>query len=465
MARILTLVCLLFAACSTKSSPPNILFILIDDMGYTGPSAFGNQHVPTPHIDSLAREGMKFTAAYVQPQCSPTRAALLTGQSTARTNMWHVVGNYGYPWAPLLEPEHVDNLPRDLPTVARQLQQADYDTAIFGKWHLNRGEDTANGGLAPSAAQYYGFDTADSIRHSETDDKGVRALTDMAIDFIGAERPKPFFCLLSHFSVHTTVAAPRDVIDRYLEKGYPPAGPDQHEGQYNATYLAMIDHLDAETGRLLTFLDERGQRDNTVVIFLSDNGGVLRCFDNGPMRNGKGTLYEGGVRVPLIVRWPGVVAPGSSTGAPVHAVDFYPTLAEIAGAPSPPPSEHPLDGASFLPLLRGESREPRPIFWHAPLYDLRWGAKPGGAIRDGDYKLIEFFEGGTELYNLADDIGETNNLAEEEPQKHDELLTKLRAWRESLNARMPVRNPNHDPARADEQVRDMAPYRPGGFAN
>ena len=467
---------LLLVSCSRTQPPaarPNIVFILIDDMGYTGPSSFGNQHVETPHIDSLARDGMKFTAAYVQPQCSPTRATLLTGQHTARTNMWHVVGNYGYPWAAMREPEYARNLPRDLPTFAQRLQEAGYATGIFGKWHMNINEDTANGGLAPAAARHYGFDVADSVRANDTDDKGVRGLTDMALEFIGARRGGPFFCFLSHYTVHTAVVAPQEIIDEYLAKGYPPAGPDQNEGQYNATYLAMIKHLDNETGRLLAFLDAEGLRDDTVVVFLSDNGGVLRCFDNRPFRLGKGTLYEGGVRVPMIVRWPGVVAPGSECGAPVHAVDFYPTFAEIAGATLPPAADHPLDGRSFLPLLRGETQEARTVYWHAPLYDIRWGATPGGAIRDGDYKLIEFFgdyldvEGGNryvvgprvELYSLAEDIGETRNLAESMPEKRDELLEKLRAWRESLGARMPEKNPAYDPARALEETRDIRQYR------
>ncbi len=473
---LLLALALLAAGCGTPSEPagrPNILFILIDDMGYTGPSSFGNEHVQTPHIDSLARDGMKFTAAYALPQCSPTRAELITGQSAARTNFWHVAGHYGYPWARLREPERVINLPHGLPTMPRILQQAGYTTAIFGKWHLSHGQDTANGGLAPEAASHYGFNVADSVSPGSTDDKATRALTRMAIDFIREPRDDPFFCFLSHFTVHTTVAAPQEIIDDYLARGYPPAGPDQQEGRYNATYLAMIKHLDNETGRLLAALDEAGLTANTAVFFLSDNGGVLRCFDNGPFRSGKGMLYEGGIRVPMLVRWPGVVAPGSVTDTPVHVVDYYPTFAEIAGATPPPAAEHPLDGISFLPLLRGEPRAPRALYWHAPLYDLRWGTTPAGAIRDGDYKLIEFFgdymdiqAGGqyipghrVELYNLATDPGETTSLAASDPARRDELLAKLDAWRESVNARMPVENPKHDPARQLEQVRDVREYR------
>ncbi len=451
----------------TERRPPNILFILIDDMGYTGPSVYGNQHVDTPHIDNLARDGMRFTAAYVQPQCSPTRATLLTGQHTARTNMWHVVANYGYPWARLAEPDYVRNLPRSLPLVSERLRAAGYRTAIFGKWHLSLNEDTARGGLNPEASEHYGFDVADSISPSETDDKSVRYLTDRTIEFLSASRDRPFFCFLSHFTVHTRVAAPQEIIDDYLARGYPPAGPDQHEGRYNATYLAMIKHLDNETGRVLQKLEELGLRGETVVVFLSDNGGVLRCFDNGPLRSGKGTLYEGGVRVPLIVRWPGVVEPGTVSDYPVHAVDFYPTLVEMAGGELPAAGEHPLDGASFVPTLRGEQQEPRTIYWHAPLYDVRWGATPGGAIRDGDYKLIEFFgdyidtendnayEIGPrlELYNLREDIGEQTNLAGTMPEKTAELQSRLEAWRKRLDARMPVLNPNYDPKRALQQAR------------
>lgn len=466
---------------------PNILFILTDDQGWPTLGCYGGTRVPTPHLDSLASDGMKLTDAYVMPQCTPTRAALLTGQHTARNGLWHVLGWYGYPWARVGEPAFAETLPRETFTVAKGLKAQGYATACLGKWHLSTTRDGSYIGLRPEAASYFGFDLAPappSPRYHQEGDKGVKWLTDQALGFIDEHHEGPWFIYLAHHTLHGPVVAPTETVAKYLAAGAP------ETGLHNATYLAAIETLDRSVGRLLQHLDELKLRNDTLVIFLSDNGGVYESYDpkpftgdsgavrplqvgkrefsNAPLRAGKGSPYEGGIRVPCLVRWPGVVKPGSVSGTPVHVVDWLPTLLEVAGARAP--AAHQVDGTSLVPLLRGGSLVPRDLYWYLPLYDLRWGATPCAVVRDGDWKLIEYFGDWIdpqgryvpgrrlELFNLREDLGETANRTGDEPQRAAELSDRLHAWMKSVPAEIPSPNPHHDPQRAFRETKEKQPW-------
>ena len=479
LAALAPVLALAGVALAAAARPPNILLILTDDQGWTTLGCYGNRLVPTPHLDRLAGEGLRFTDAYVAPQCTPTRAMLLTGQHTARNRLWHVLPWYGFPWALVQEPVFAEQLPRSTFTLAKGLRAAGYATGIAGKWHLTTGADGDYVKLNATAAGHYGFDFAapPGPGSQNEGDKHVAHLTDQTIGFIERHRDRPWFALLSHHTIHGRVSAPPALVQKHLARGAPATG------LHNATYLAALEHLDSETGRLLARLDALGQRDRTMVIFLSDNGGVYRQWDpepsrtgsgailplvergqefsNAPLRAGKGTLYEGGVRVPCLVRWPGVIAPGRVEDAPVHVTDFLPTLLAAAGATAP--ADHPVDGRDLGPLLRGGTVAPRPIFTYAPLYDLAWGATPSAAVREGDWKLIESFgdwfddagvyhEGRhVELYNLRADLGETRNLAEAEASRSARLSGQLHTWIRAMGAELPGLNPNFDRARAHKR--------------
>ena len=480
MTRLLLLLVLAVGALAgAETARPNILFILTDDQGWTTLGSYGNRLVPTPHLDRLAAEGARFTDAYVMPQCTPTRAALLTGQHTARNGMWHVIPWYGTPYGRLREPPFRESLARDTFTLAKGLRAAGYATGTAGKWHLTNNADGNYVSLKPEAAAHYGFDFSapPGPGSQNVGDKHVNYLTDQAIAFITQNRDRPWFFYLAHHTIHGVVSAPDDIVARYRARGAPATG------LHNATYLAAIEHLDASIGRLMAKLDDLRLRERTLVVFLSDNGGVdgvydmapfderkgakpptptrltvdRREFSNAPLRMGKGSHYEGGIRVPLIVRWPAVIAPGTVSDTPVHVVDWMPTLFAAAGARAP--AGHVVDGTNLLPLFRGETLAPRPIYWYLPFYELRWGATPSAIIREGDWKLIEFFgdwfdpDGNyvvgprLELYNLRTDIGEQRNLAATEPARTAALQRKLRAWMQSIPVEVPGPNPRFDPPR------------------
>ncbi len=471
---------------------PNVLFILTDDQGYATLSCFGNKLVATPHLDRLAAEGARLTSAYVLPQCTPTRAALLTGRNAPRNGMWHVIPGYGYPHARLREPVFRDQLGRDTFTLAKGLRAAGYATGIAGKWHLTTGADGDYTRLKPEAATHYGFDFAapNGPGTQNEGDKWVDHLTDQALGFIGAHRDRSWFLYLSHHTIHGKVSAPPDLVAKYRARGAP------ENGLHNATYLAAIEHLDTSVGRLLAGLERLGQAERTLVVFLTDNGGIdtqydpapflaanvgaasatperltekERAFSNAPLRAGKGSHYEGGIRVPCVVRWPGVVKPDTVADTPVHVVDWLPTLFAAAGARAPAGLE--LDGRDLGPLLRGEPFPVRPLFWYLPFYEVRWGATPCAIIRDGDWKLIEFFGdwfdpdgryvpgARLELYHLREDLGETRNLAAAEPQRAADLRQRLRAWLAASGAEIPGPNPDFNPARHLLETRGMPARR------
>ena len=436
------------AGSATQSSPkrkPNFVFIFIDDMGWKDPGFMGSRYYETPNIDKLAGEGVVFTNAYSNaPNCAPTRACLMSGQYTPRHGIYTVgTSERGQSKLRKLIPTpNETNLDSKVVTIPEALRQGGYTSACIGKWHL--------GSKSPYLPIDRGFDVAFERNHgghfSKEGEYLTDRLTDEAIKFIDANKARPFFLYLPHHAVHTPIQAKEQLIEKYKKKE--PA--DAHN---NPTYAAMIESVDQGVGRIMATLDELRLRDNTVVFFFSDNGGYANATSMVPLRGSKGMLYEGGIRVPMIVRWPGVASPGGVCDVPVIGIDFYPTMLEMAGAPQP--SGHILDGVSIVPLLRGKGTLNRKaIFWHFPAYleaynekQWPWRTTPAGAIRQGDWKLIEFFEDGKiELYNLKDDLGEKKDLAGTMPDKAKELHRMLIEWRRSVDAPVPAeKNPQYDP--------------------
>ena len=436
-------------AAQATTPPPNIVFILIDDLGWADLGCYGSRFYQTPQIDALAAQGMRFTDAYAAcPVCSPTRACFLTGQYPARLNLTDWIPGHNRSDVRLLVPQFNQQLPLDCTTIAEMLKPAGYVSASIGKWHLGteqfypdkQGFDVTFGPSHKGQPKSYFYPyTTPAVPDGAKGEYLTDRLTDQAIKFIQANRQRPFFLYLSHYAVHTPLQAKPDKVARYRALAKPDAA------QNNAAYAAMIESVDESVGRIIATLDELKLSQNTLVVFTSDNGGLAKVTSNAPLRAGKGTLYEGGIREPLIVRWPGVVKAGSTCDVPVTTADFYPTFAQAAAAD---PGKQPIDGADLLPLLKGGAPPQRDaIYWHYPHYHpggaTPGGATPGGAIRAGDWKLIEFFEDNrAELYNLKQDPSETKDLAATDPDRARLLRSKLADWRKTVNARMPSPNPN-----------------------
>jgi arylsulfatase A-like enzyme len=434
----------------TPDSKPNIVLILADDLGINDLGCDGRKEHHTPHLDRLAQEGMRFTCAYTaQPICSPSRAAIITGKCPARLNLTNFLP--GRPDAPsqrLLQPRIEGQLPLEEVTIAELLKNAGYATGLFGKWHLGESR------FGPAEQ---GFDVvvappANTEPTDETGGKGEFLITAAAEKFTEENRDRPFFCYVPHNNPHIPLAAASELVEK-------------NRNAFHPVYAAMIETLDNAVGRLMAKVDSLGLTDRTIFVFTSDNGGLhvlespgTPATHNRPFRAGKGYLYEGGLREPLIVRWPGGVAAGSTCDTPIVLTDLMPTLLEAAGI-DPEKTVGPLDGVSIVKLLRGESLPARTLYWHFPNYTNQ-GGRPAGAIRDGDWKLLEQFEDeGLELYNLADDIGETINLAAAEPERTKELHRKLQAWRQSVGARMPTPNPEFDPTLHRQLYVDQDPSK------
>ncbi len=437
------------------SSKTNIVYILADDLGWTDLGCQGSQYYETPHIDALAKQGMRFLQYHHCQNCQPTRAALMTGQYAARTGIYTVGGIDRFDWSsrPLRPADNVTKLPLDKVTVAQSLKANGYSTGMFGKWHLGedgdyhpskRGFDEA----IVSMGVHFNFKTTPPVEYP----KGqylADFLTDKAVDFLQRHRDEPFFLYLPHFGVHSPHQAKPEWIEHFKSK----SGVGGHK---NPTYAAMIASVDESVGRVMKTLDELKLTDKTLVIFSSDNGGVGGYVkegvkeagdvtDNAPLRSGKGSLYEGGTRVPLIARWPGIVKPGTTCDVPAIHVDIHPTFLDAAAGKKI--GEQPFDGESLVPLLRdGQAHLKREaIYQHFPGYlgagKDSWRTTPVGLIQIGDWKLMNFFEDNRfELYNLREDIGESNNLATKQPDKLEELKTKMMAWRSAINAPMPTAN-------------------------
>ena len=453
LATLLVVLSMTAAQAADAAKQPNIVYILADDLGWTDTATYGSKFYETPNIDRLATQGLKLTNYHNCQNCQPTRAAVLTGQYSPRTGVYTVGGIDRFDWSsrPLRPVDNVTNLPLDRVTIAEQLRDAGYATGMFGKWHLGekdkhhpsqRGFEEA----IVTMGKHFDFKTSPTVNYPE----GTYLadfLTDKAEDFIRRKKDGPFFLYLPHFGVHSPYQAKRELIERFKDK--PAAG-----GHHDATYAAMIASVDESVGRVMSVLDELKLTDNTVVIFSSDNGGVggyaregIRrageVTDNAPLRSGKGSLYEGGIRDPFIVRWPGVTPANTVCDEATIHVDVFPTLLEIAHANRP---EQTLDGESLVKLFRDPKAklERDAIFQHFPGYlgsGKDWRTTPVGIVQAGQWKLMEFFEDGRlELYNLQADIGEQHNLAKTNPDKTRELHEKMVAWRKSIGAKMPTPN-------------------------
>ena len=421
-----------------RDSRPNIVLVFADDLGVNDIGVYGRAEHRTPNLDRLASQGTRFATAYTaQPICSPSRAALMTGKCPARLNLTNYLpGRPDAASQKVLQPRIEGFLPLEEVTVAELLKQAGYATGLFGKWHL--------GGPSHSPQQQ-GFDVVESppantkpaSREGDLIEggKGEFAITAAAEEFIASNKDRPFFCYVPHNNPHIPLAASEELVAKNKDAFHP-------------TYAAMIETLDQSIGRLMAKIDALGLTERTIFIFTSDNGGLhvlefpgTPATHNRPYRAGKGYLYEGGLREPLIVRWPGVAVAGRVADTPVVLTDLVPTLLEAAGIDAAK-TVGPLDGVSLVKLLSGGELPARPLFWHFPNYTNQ-GGRPAGAIRDGDWKLMEQFEDGAlELYNLAADVSETRNLAADEPQRVEKMAAALRAWRARVGARMPVPNPD-----------------------
>ena len=429
---------------NTFGGKPNIIFILADDLGWAELGCCGNKFNETPNLDKLASQGMRFTEAYAAaPVCSPYRAALMTGQYPAR------IGITDY-----LRPNDAKHLSTDYVTIADMLRQAGYSTGIIGKWHLT---GYANHGAKEVSPDLHGFDEVivsenrgiggGSYFHPyhfnleiEKRLPGKEYLVDRcnleAVEFIDRHKDSPFFLYLSHYAVHTRLLGKDELVAKYENK--PGAGKGNRARLNNPHLAAQLESIDEGVGMIMDKLDELGLADNTVLIFTGDNGGEDRVTSNAPLRAGKSTLYEGGIREPLIVRWPKIIKPGGLCNKPTSNIDFYPTFLQLAGSGADR-SQH-LDGVSILPLLKNPKAELArdTFYWHYPIEKPHFlGGRSAGAIRQGNFKLIEFFDTGqVELYNLADDISEQHNLALELPDKVNKLQTLLAKWRNEVGAKI-----------------------------
>lgn len=461
-----------------KQSKPNIVLILIDDMGWRDLGCTGSTFYETPNIDRLCGQGMRFTEAYAScPVCSPSRASLLTGKYPARLGVtdWIDWGGFCHPCrGRLIDAPYVKELPEGEVTLAQALEEQGYRTWHVGKWHLGgegrhpeqNGFDVNIGGCHWGNPQngYFSPWGIPVLPEGPEGEYLTDRLTDEAIRLIQEGGEAPFFLNLWHYTVHTPIQAKEADIRRFADKarrlGLDKAEaliegehfPTEHKRdervvrrifQSDPAYAAMVWNLDWNVGRLVQALEEAGQAENTIIVFTSDNGGLSSAEGsptcNLPAAEGKGWTYEGGLRVPLLVSLPGAIQGGTVCETPVTTPDLYPTLLEVAGLP-PRPEQH-VDGVSFAAALRGEDMPERPLFWHYPHYGNQ-GGTPGAAVRMGGYKLIEFYEDDRlELYHLESDPGEARNLAEQEPETARALRDLLRQWQSEVRARRPEKNP------------------------
>lgn len=484
---------------------PNFVFILIDDLGWRDLACYGSLFYETPHIDRLAREGMSFSNAYAAcTVCSPTRASILTGKYPARLHLtdW-LPGRKDHPFQKLLHPKIKQQLPLEEITIAEILRSAGYRTASIGKWHLgheeyhpeHHGFDINIGGYyRGQAMSHFSPYQNPTLKDGPEGEYLTDRLTDEALKYIEENRDKPFFLYLSHYIVHDPLQAKKEHIEKYEAKvekmplpkipefileGNPDVPPDEYIGpedrlkllkepeyngflslpnrmvkvkqiQDNPIYAGMVESMDESVGRVMAKLRELGLEENTIVIFTSENGGLSSQYgeeatSNLPLRAGKGWLYEGGIRVPMIINWPGVVKPGNVCSEVVTSTDFYPTMLEMAGLPLLPKLHQ--DGLSLVTLLKQKGKlQRKAVYWHWPHYSNHGQQSPGGAVRSGDYKLIEYYENfHIELFNLKEGIGEQHNLAPEIPKKAEELRKMLHDWRGSVKAQMPTLNPDYEP--------------------
>lgn len=450
----------------TQAAPPNFVIIIADDLGWRDTGFMGSDYYRTPHLDRLAAEGLIFEQAYANAAvCAPTRAALLSGMYNVRTEVYTVGrGPKDTEALPLVTPTNRASLEGDIVTLPEALQDAGYATGHVGKWHLGQ----ATGATGPEAHGFdvsvgatrgggtktyyapYGISTLDN--NAEDGEYLTDRLTDEAIGFVEENKDGPFLLWLAHYAVHTPIETDPGVL---AEVETWPKG-ELHD---DTKYAAMIASLDTSTGRLLAALDAAGVAENTVVVFVSDNGGGRRVTSMAPLKGHKGSLSEGGIRVPCVVKYPGVVAPGTRTDTPVLLFDLYPTLLELAGAQ--PTRGQPVDGVSWVSLLQGKHDRAldRSLVWYLPLYGTsprgNITTNPTAVLRRDRWKLIHDFETGTsELYDLQEDIGETNNVADTRISTVRLLERELHAWQKATDAPVPTVNSAYDATTAPSSQRE-----------
>lgn len=514
---IILLLVIPFISCKKQNTQPNIIFFLVDDLGWTDVGCYGSQFYETPNIDALAESGVRFTDAYAASHvCSPTRASIITGKYPASINLtdW-LTGRRDFPFQKMLNVEINQHIPYDVKTLPEILNANGYKTAIYGKWHL--GEDSASTARQgfdthipdwnrgwPKNGYYFPY----GMKGLEEGDDGeylTDRLTNEALKYIEQNKDEPFFLYLSHFAVHDPIEGRPDLVEKYqkkLAKMIPPKShpfilegkpgvenpisrvnldkaidQEEYQGfkvfpnqtvkikqhQDNVQFAGMVESMDESLGRVLNKLNELEIDEQTIVIFYSDNGGMSaanfwdpkrnipedeldKAFStsNLPLRGGKGWLYEGGIRVPLIIKWPGKGLQKVTCDVPVTSPDFLPTILDMVSIKNTENS----DGLSLVPLLNGDSKLNRSaIFWHFPHYSNHGMQSAGGAVRSGDFKLLEYYDTGkVQLFNLKDDIGEQKDLSEIELKKTNELREKLHFWRDKTRAQMMNPNPNYDPS-------------------
>jgi arylsulfatase A-like enzyme len=458
-----------FTGCGQEKQPPNFIFFLVDDLGWSDVGCYGSEYYETKNIDLLAEEGMRFTEAYATCcVCSPTRASILSGKYPGRLHITTAIPIQGYKRLEntiLLGADYVKNLPLEEVTIAEALREVGYTNAAMGKWHVcwdkkyypvKQGFDLNIGGnnMGYPGEYFYPYHGKwrmtpehpwvewNTLPDGEPGEYLTDRLTEEAIKFIEDNQERPFFLYLSHYAVHTPIQAKENMIEKYEGKPV-----DSLKGHTHAAYAAMIESVDQGLGKVLEKLEELHLSENSIVIFTSDNGGNGRITSNYPLRGNKGNFYEGGIRIPMIIKWPGIIQPSSTCETPVITTDFYPTILEMANL-DPKPEQH-VDGVSLVPLLKNNGEIKRKaLYWHFPNY-IGAGhpnpATPCSVIRCGDWKLIEYFEDGSlELFDLSSDETETTNLVKAEPEKAIELQRMLARWRKNADVQMPEPNPEYE---------------------
>ncbi|MFC7335952.1 sulfatase [Haloferula chungangensis] len=460
------LILLLVGSTTAQAGKPNIVFIIADDLGWADVGYNGAEFYETPNIDALCKSGMEFSMGYPgAANCLPSRSCMMSGMYTTRTKMWQpgMVAKGEPEWMRLLVPNRSNrkgdgtiasttSLDPSVMSLAEMLKQVGYKTLHLGKWHLGRdgqGFDQNNtdgrGAGLEMDNRLYG------------DENVAEWITDAAVDYIAENKDNPFFLYLCHWDVHVPINARRNVVEKYQKK----KDSKTWSQDWNPVYAAMVEAVDVSVGRIWQALKENGLAENTLLIFTSDNGGLGGATWNSPLKGSKGGFYEGGIRVPLVMNWPGSIRPGTVCDTPVSGVDYMPTFAELARASLPDAERQPQDGVSLVPLMKGKAIAQRAIYWHYPMYlsgsvevkpvygtdRMHWRATPCSIVRKGDWKLMQFFEtGSVELYNLKEDIGEKNNLADQHPERASEMLKSLRKWQVETGADIPsTLNPDFDP--------------------
>ncbi len=441
---------------------PNIVFIIADDLGYKDLGCYGNTFNETPHLDELAKSGIRFTQAYsASPVCSPTRASILTGKYPARLHLTNFInGTRTDPASPVLPPDWKPYLERGETTLAELLKQKGYTTGMVGKWHLGRADSSGpwNQGfdysrmIGKNGLDYYNYSIYINSFKEQFTDQGSAYLTDKlteyGVGFIKQQTKKPFFLYLAYSAPHIMLVPRADKLSKYFSK-YTKT-PDRH----NPNYAAMVESLDEGVGTIIKTLKDEGLLENTLIVFTSDNGGLgmeelgPTPTSNLPLRKWKGHIYEGGTRVPAIVSWAGKIAPGKTSETYFSTIDYLPTFCELTGIKTLPDN---VDGQSMLSLILNPDKvinQQRPLFCHYPHFSNQLG-RPAGSVRVGDFKLVENFENGNvELYNLKEDISESKDLSKKMKEKTREMHQLLDNWQKSVNAQMPVSNPDQKTAAA-----------------